>query len=236
MPDDVLCRTPNSRMSKKTLVSWSSGKDSAWMLHTLRQQAKFDVTGLFCTVDQDFNRIPMHGVSAGLVEQQAASTRLPLYRIPLPHPASNNRYEKAMESFIGKVRRENVECFAFGDLFLEDVRTYREDTLRDTGIEPIFPLWGEPTAQLAAAMTGSGLRAKISCIDPARMARTFAGREFDEVFLADLPESVDPCGENGEFHSFVFDGPMFASKIDVSVQGITERDGFVFADLAMNGA
>lgn len=218
-------------MKRKTLLSWSSGKDSAWALQVLRQRADVDVVGLFCTVNEEFNRVAMHAVRVGLLQEQARSAGLPLNIIQIPNPCSNAAYDKAMTAFIDEAKRQDVECFAFGDLYLEDVRSYREDRLKDTGITPIFPIWGIPTNELSATMLGSGLRAMITCVDSKHLARKFAGREYNASFLADIPAGVDPCGENGEFHSFAFDGPMFQYPIDISLGEIVQRDGFVFADL-----
>ncbi len=218
-------------MSRRTLLSWSSGKDSAWALHVLRQDPLIDVVGLFCTVNKVFERVAMHGVRVALLQQQAASAGLPLYIIEIPFPCSNSEYADAMSSFIDMARKENIECFAFGDLFLEDVRQYRETNLDGTGITPLFPLWGIPTKQLSREMIAGGLRAAISCLDPKRLSETFAGREYNDSFLSDLPEDVDPCGEYGEFHTFAFDGPMFQNPIEIFLGGTVHRDGFVFTDL-----
>lgn len=218
-------------MRRKTLLSWSSGKDSAWTLHVLRQEPHIDVAGLFCTVNKEFNRVAMHAVRVELLQQQAKSAGLPLHMIQIPYPCSNAEYDDAMTSFIDGAKTENIECFAFGDLFLEDVRRYREDRLKETGITPIFPIWGIPTKELSRKMVASGLKAVITCIDPKRLAREFAGREYNESFLDDIPAGVDPCGEYGEFHSFAFDGPMFQNPIEISLGETVHRDGFIFTDL-----
>ena len=218
-------------MNRKTLLSWSSGKDSAWALHVLRQRPDVEVVGLFCTVNAEFNRVAMHAVRVELLQAQAKSAGLSLHIIRIPNPCSNAEYAEAMTSFIAEAKRQDVECFAFGDLFLEDVRSYREDRLRETGITPIFPIWGIPTEELSRTMVSSGLRAMITCIDPKCLTRDFAGREYDESFLDQLPAGADPCGENGEFHSFAFDGPMFDHPIEIALGEIVYRDGFVFADL-----
>jgi uncharacterized protein (TIGR00290 family) len=222
-------------MRRKTLLSWSSGKDSAWTLHVLQQDPEVEVAGLFCTVNKAFERVAMHAVRVNLLQEQAKSIGLPLHIIPIPYPCSNTEYESVMTAFIDKARQERIECFAFGDLYLEDIRKYREDRLQGSGITPIFPLWGIPTAQLSRTMVSSGLKARISCIDPKRLTSEFAGREYNTAFLEALPANVDPCGENGEFHSFAFDGPMFQYPIDISLGEIVERDGFVFADLLSAG-
>jgi len=218
-------------MRRKTLLSWSSGKDSAWALHVLRRRSDVDVAGLFCTVNSEFKRVAMHAVRVDLLQEQAKSVGLPLYIIEIPYPCSNADYEKAMTLFVDGAKRQGVECFAFGDLFLEDVRSYRENRLKDTGIIPLFPIWGIPTKELSDTMVGCGLKAMITCIDPKSLAEEFAGREYDESFLAEIPANVDPCGEYGEFHSFAFDGPMFQYPIEITLGDIAHRDGFVFADL-----
>jgi uncharacterized protein (TIGR00290 family) len=216
---------------KRTLLSWSSGKDSAWALHVLQQDAQVDVLGLFCTVNKEFNRVAMHAVRVELLQQQAKSAGLPLYIIEIPYPCSNDEYDGRMTAFIDEAREKDIECFAFGDLFLQDVRKYREDRLEGTAIAPLFPLWGIPTKDLSQRMVSGGLKATITCVNPKQLAKEFAGREYDQSFLQDIPEGVDPCGENGEFHSFAFDGPMFHNPIEVSAGEIVHRDGFVFADL-----
>ena len=216
---------------KRTLLSWSSGKDCAWSLHMLRQDPRVDVAGLFCTVNQAFERVVMHGVRVALLQQQAASAGLPLHIIRIPYPCSNSGYASAMTAFIDSVRKENIEYFAFGDLFLEDVRKYREDHLKGTGITPVFPLWGIPASALAREMIAGGLKAVTTCIDPKRIPDRFAGRIYNTSFLDDLPDDVDPCGEYGEFHTFSFDGPMFEQPVDFILGKTVHRDGFVFTDL-----
>jgi uncharacterized protein (TIGR00290 family) len=218
-------------MKRKTLLSWSSGKDSAWALHVLRQHSDVDVVGLFSTVNAEYNRVTMHAVRIGLLQEQARSVGLPLHMIKIPHPCSNVEYEAAMNTFIEEAKRQQVECFAFGDLFLEDIRMYREERLKETGITPIFPIWNIPTRELSRTMVDSGLRARITCVDPKQLSEEFAGRIYDASFLEDISKNVDPCGENGEFHSFAFDGPMFRYPIHISLGDIVQRDGFVFADL-----
>lgn len=218
-------------MKSKTLMSWSSGKDSAWALYQLQQDPTIDLVGLFCTVNKAFNRVAMHGVRIELLQQQAERVGLPLEIIAIPYPCSNADYEEIMGQFVASAKIDAIEYFAFGDLFLEDVRRYREEKLKNSGIKPIFPIWGIPTEPLARQMLSSGLKAVITCIDPKQMPKEFAGREFDAHFLSALPENIDPCGENGEFHSFVFDGPMFKAPIEIAVGEIVQRDGFVFADV-----
>ncbi len=218
-------------MRRKTLLSWSSGKDSAWALHVLRQQPELRIAGLITTVNQLYQRIAIHAVRLELLERQAEAVGLPLRIINLPYPCSNAQYETAMEKFIEESRQAGIECMAFGDLFLQDIREYREVKLAGTGITPLFPLWKMPTDLLAREMISSGLRAMISCVDPQHLPASFAGREFNEALLAALPGEVDRCGERGEFHTFAFDGPMFSKPVDIRVGEIVEREGFVYADL-----
>jgi uncharacterized protein (TIGR00290 family) len=215
----------------RVAVSWSSGKDSAWSLHLLRQDPSVEVVALFTTLNQQFDRVAMHAVRRELLELQAKSVGLPLWTVPLPWPCSNEEYEARMRQLCARAIAEHVDAMAFGDLFLADIRAYREKQLAGTGLQPLFPVWQIPTAELARTMIASGLRAKITCVDPKVLPAEFAGRDFDSQFLADLPPNIDPCGENGEFHSFVYDGPSFCQPINVSVGEIVERDGFVFADL-----
>jgi uncharacterized protein (TIGR00290 family) len=219
-------------MKRRTLMSWSSGKDSAWALYKLQQEPEIDVVGLFCTVNKEFNRVAMHAVRIELLQRQAMSIGLPLEIIEIPYPCSNDTYEEIMDIFVEKANKANIEHFAFGDLFLEDVRNYREDKLKGTGITPIFPLWNIPTDKLSREMIDSGLRAVITCIDPKQIPKEFVGKEFDESFLDSLPETIDPCGEKGEFHSFVFDGPMFKEHLEISLGDVVLRDGFVFIDVS----
>ena len=216
------------------MLAWSSGKDSAWALHVLRQDPEFEVVGLFSTVNEAFNRVAMHAVRLELLMRQAQCAGLPLDVINIPYPCSNNDYEERMSGFIEKAKNEKIECIAFGDLFLEDVRKYREEKLAGTGITPIFPLWGIPTRSLSKEIIHNGLRAVITCLDPKHIPPEFAGLEYSESFLQQIPESVDPCGENGEFHSFAFAGPMFHETITITVGEIVLRDGFVFADVEYN--
>lgn len=218
-------------MKKRTLLSWSSGKDCAWALHVLRQDPEVDVVGLFSTFNQTFDRVAMHGVRIDLVRQQAENVGLPIRLIPIPHPCTDDAYAVIMERFVQQARQEGIDYFAFGDLLLEDVRRYREERLADTGIQPLFPLWGLPTGELSREMVTSGLRAIITCLDPQRLSAEFAGREYDAAFLDRLPPGVDPCGENGEFHTFAFDGPMFRRAVGLTVDETVSRDGLVFTDL-----
>jgi uncharacterized protein (TIGR00290 family) len=218
---------------KRTLLSWSSGKDSAWTLHVLRQQSEYEVVGLLTTFNREANRVAMHGVRRALVEAQARSLNLPLWDVDLPAPCSNDDYERIMQKVCAKALRQEIECMAFGDLFLRDVRAYRERQLEGSGLQPIFPVWDLSTRTLAEQMVDSGLRARLTCIDTQAISADFAGREFDTQLLRDLPPSVDPCGENGEFHSFVYAGPMFSHPLAVSPGEIVTRDRFVFADLKL---
>ena len=216
---------------KRILLSWSSGKDSAWSLHVLRRRDEYEVVGLLTTFNEVADRVAMHSVRRELVERQAAAAGLPLWTVPLPWPCSNDQYESLMAQACAKAVAEGIEGVAFGDLFLEDVRGYRVKNMKGTGLEPIFPVWGMPTRDLAKAMIASGTRAKLTCVDTEKLDRSFVGREFDEALLADLPDGVDPCGERGEFHSFVYAGPMFEAFIPVSVGKRIVQDRFVFADL-----
>lgn len=215
----------------RVALSWSSGKDSAWSLHLLRQDPNVEVVALVTTLNEQFDRVAMHAVRRELLEMQAAAVGLPLWTVPLRWPCSNEEYEIRMTALCARAVSQGVQAMAFGDLFLTDIRAYRERQLAGTGLEPIFPVWQIPTAGLARTMIASGLRAKITCVDPKVLQKKFAGRDFDAQFLADLPSGIDPCGENGEFHSFVYDGPDFAHPLPVSVVETIERDGFVFADV-----
>ena len=218
-------------MKKKILLSWSSGKDSAWALHVLLQQEDIEVVGLFCTFNEKFERGAMHAVRNKLIIQQAERIGLPLQLIPIPYPCSDAEYKTIMGNFIEQAKSQEIDSIAFGDLFLEGIRSYRETNLSETGINPLFPLWGIPTNELSKEMVKGGLRAKITCIDPKHLPAEFAGHEYDNAFLEQIPDNVDPCGENGEFHSFVYDGPMFTSKVNVCVGETVTRDGFVYTDL-----
>jgi uncharacterized protein (TIGR00290 family) len=222
---------------KQTLVAWSSGKDSAWALYELQQDPEIEVVGLFTTVNMAYRRIPMHAVREELLCSQAMNVGLPLEIIPMPHPCSAEEYERLMKDFCGRARHErSVEYLAFGDLFLDDIRAQREKNLRGTGLVPLFPLWGIPTAELSQDMVRHGLRAKLTSIDPRYLSEEYIGCEFDHVFLESLPESIDPCGEHGEFHTFVYDGPMFRKPLFVTVNEIVHRDGFVYADVVQEQA
>ncbi|MGS3140254.1 ATP-binding protein [Aeromonas sanarellii] len=215
----------------KVLLSWSSGKDSAWALHRLRQDPAIEVVGLLTTLNQAFERVAMHGVRKSLLARQAQCVGLPLMTIDLPWPCSNEEYGRIMAGFIGEVVARGIRHMAFGDLFLEDVRAYRERQLAGTGITPLFPLWGSDTTELAQQMMAAGLRARVCTLDPKTLDMSLGGHEFDEALLAALPTGVDPCGENGEFHTLAWDGPMFQRPLAIRVGETVLRDGFVFTDL-----
>jgi uncharacterized protein (TIGR00290 family) len=217
----------------RALLSWSSGKDSAWALHILRQRDEVEVVGLVTTFNEAAGRVAMHAVRRELVEEQASATGLPLWPVALPWPCCNQDYERLMMDVIEKAKEEGVTHFAFGDLFLEDVRAYRVRQLTGSGIEPIFPLWGSPveTPRLAREMIAGGIRAIITCGDPKQLETRFVGRSFDEDLLRDLPSGTDPCGERGEFHTFCHGGPMFTRPIPCHLGEMVERDGFYFADV-----
>ncbi len=215
----------------KILLSWSSGKDSAWALHLLRAAGEYEVAGLLTTINAAASRVAMHAVREELLERQAEAAGLPLWKVPLPWPCSNEQYEAAMATAVAEARRSGITAIAFGDLFLEDIRRYREERLRGSGLSPIFPLWQLPTAQLARDMIAGGLRATLTCIDPRKVDPSFAGREFDLSLLAELPASCDPCGENGEFHTFAWNGPMFSHPLKVVKGARIDRDGFAYCDI-----
>ncbi len=212
-------------------LSWSSGKDSAFALDAARRAGEVEVVGLLSVVSEAFGRVSMHGVREELLEAQAAAVGLPLVKVRIPYPCPNATYERAMAGALERAAAEGVRTVVFGDLFLEDVRAYREERLAPVGFRGVFPLWGRPTAPLARAMVAAGLRARICCLDPRKLPRRFAGRAFDAELLAELPADVDPCGERGEFHTFVSDGPGFSRPVRAKVGETVERDGFVFTDL-----
>lgn len=221
-------------MAIRTLLSWSSGKDSAWALHVLRQQPEYEVVGLLTTINRAFDRVAMHGTRATVLRAQARAAGLPLMELPLPWPCSNQQYEAVMRDACAAAVRDGVEAIAFGDLFLEDVRRYREERLAETGLAPVFPLWGRNTHALAHEMLDAGLRARIACVDPRKLPASFAGRELDADLLAELPPETDPCAENGEFHTCAYAGPMFASPIALVSRAVEEHDGFIFADFTVD--
>lgn len=217
----------------KILVSWSSGKDSAWMLHVLRSEGIGTPAALLTSLNETADRVSMHAVRRDVLHAQAAAAGLPLVVVPLPWPCTNAIYEERMGAAVQAAVADGFTHVAFGDLFLEDVRRYREERLAGTGLTPIFPLWGRPTAALSREMLQGGLEAIVTCVDPARVPRTLAGRPYDSRLLDELPPGADPCGERGEFHTCAIAGPMFAQRIDVRTGESVERDGFVFADLLL---
>ncbi len=220
----------------RTLVSWSSGKDSAWMLHVLKRERSGTVQGLLTTTNEAFDRVAMHAVRRSLLESQAAAAGLPLHVVPLPWPCSNEQYEARMGAAVREFVAAGFTHVAFGDRVLEDVRRYREERLAGTGLTPLFPLWKtKSTADLAQEMIDGGLEARLTCVDPRVLDRAFAGRRFDAALVRDLPVEVDPCGERGEFHSFAYAGPMFSEAIAVTPGEVVDRDGFVFCDLVEAG-
>jgi uncharacterized protein (TIGR00290 family) len=220
-----------STVNPKAWVCWSSGKDSLWALHVARRRGEVEVVGLLTTVTETYRRVSMHGVREELLEAQAAALQLPLYKAFIPTPCSNETYEEVMRRAIDEAKQAGVTQMIFGDLFLDDIRAYREKQLASTGIEPCFPLWGQDTKALAREMVEGGVRAYITSLDPRQLGREFAGRTFDADFLSRLPETVDPCGEKGEFHTFAWAGPDFARPLSVRVGETVEREGFVFTDV-----
>jgi diphthamide synthase (EF-2-diphthine--ammonia ligase) len=217
----------------KILLSWSSGKDSAWTLHVLRRDGAGEVAGLLTSVNETVGRVSMHGVREEILRAQADAASVPLFTIPLPWPCSNEIYESRLRVAVERAVADGFTHVAFGDLFLEDVRKYREDRLAGTGLTPLFPLWDIPTPRLAREMIAGGLRARISTLDPRVMPRELIGAEFNEALLATLPQSVDPCAERGEFHTCTTAGPMFTRDVPVSLGEIVEREGFVYGDLVL---
>ena len=216
---------------KKILLSWSSGKDSAWTLHLLRQRPDIQIAALVTTFNSEANRVAMHAVRRVLVETQAEQTGLPLWAVELPWPCSNLDYEERMRTVCQRATAEGITAIAFGDLFLQEIRDYRVRQLQGSGLEPLFPVWQIPTEQLGRDMIAAGVKAKITCVDPSKLAKSFAGRDYNLGLLQTLPPDIDPCGENGEFHTFVYDAPVFSRPIGVQTGEVVERSGFVFADL-----
>jgi len=215
----------------KALLSWSTGKDSAFTLAVLREQAEVDVIGLVSTINAGAGRVAMHGVRRELLLRQADAVGLPVHEVNIPWPCSNEQYEAAMSAVIAAAHEQGVTWMAFGDLYLADIRAYREEKLRGTGLQPMFPLWGRDTSALAREMLAAGIAAVVSCVDTAQLDPAFAGRSFDQKFLGDLPRTADPCGENGEFHTFTWNGPGFRRPVPVTVGESVDRDGFLFTDL-----
>ena len=221
---------------KKALVSWSSGKDSAWTLHLLQQSGEYEIVGLLTTLNAAFDRVAMHSTRRELLEVQAAAAGLPLWTVPLPWPCSNEHYETTMQTACDRAVAEGVKAIAFGDLFLEDVRRYREDRLLGTGLTPVFPVWGLDTRVLLSTMIKAGVKTRIVCVDPKKLPASFAGSDLNERLLKELSPGVDPCGENGEFHTFTYAGPMFEKEIPIESGEVVERDGFIFADVKLRQA
>jgi uncharacterized protein (TIGR00290 family) len=215
----------------KALIAWSSGKDSAWALHEVRRAGNYDVVGALTTVTETFARVSMHGVREEILRAQHVAIGLPSVIVPIPYPCPNEIYEARMAAALDDAKRQRVTHVIFGDLFLEDVRAYREQKLAGTGITPLFPLWQRPTQTLAREMIDAGVETYLVCVDLKQLSKEFAGRRFDHSLLADLPASADPCGEKGEFHSCVVAGPMFGRRVEVQVGATVERDGFAFTDL-----
>lgn len=220
-----MTQTPRPRL----ILSWSTGKDSAWALHRLRRDNQFDVAALMSTTigTDESERVAMHGIGLPTLKAQAAATGLPVIEVPLPDPCSNADYEKAMIAFVTRAKGDGITHIAFGDLFLEDVRRYREDRLAGSGMTPVFPIWGLDTHELSREMVASGLRARIVSVDLQQLGEEFLGREFDNAFLDDLPASCDPCGENGEFHTFTWAGPMFSAPVPVELGRVRRSERFV---------
>jgi len=220
---------------KRILASWSSGKDSAWMIHVLRHTPGVEVAALLTTVNEVANRVAMHAVRVDVLQAQADALGLPLWQIPIPSPCPNDVYERAMAAAVARAVADGFTHVSFGDLFLEDIRRYREEKLAGTGLMPLFPLFGSDTRALAREMVAAGLGARITCLNPKVMDRKFAGREFDQSLLDELPESIDPCAERGEFHTCSYRGPMFSRSLPIRTGITVERDGYVFTDLTLDG-
>ena len=215
----------------RALISWSSGKDSAFALHEVRRTGAFDVVGALTTVNESFGRVSIHGVRESVLHAQLASAGLRPRVVPIPYPCSNEAYEARMGAAVMAATRDGITHIIFGDLFLTDVRAYREQKLAGTGMTPVFPLWARPTAALAREMIASGLEARLVSVDRTKLDSSFAGRNFDQTLLTDLPDGIDPCGENGEFHTCVVAAPVFSRRIDVVPGDVVERDGFAYCDL-----
>ncbi len=220
-------------MKPKALIAWSSGKDSAWALHQARRSGEYEIVGALTTITENFQRVSMHGVRLDVLGAQLRAANLPLVPVMIPFPCPNEIYEARMETVVKAAVATGVTKIIFGDLFLEDIRAYREEKLHGTGIKPVFPLWKIPTATLAQDMIAGGLKARVVCIDPKKMPISLAGAWFDATLLAKMPPDVDPCAENGEFHTCVLGGPMFEKNINVDIGEITQRQDFVFADLML---
>jgi uncharacterized protein (TIGR00290 family) len=217
----------------KALISWSSGKDSAFALHEVRRAGEFDVVGALTTVTETFARVSIHGVRQEILRAQCDAAGLPQTIVPIPYPCPNEIYEARIGEAVATAVREGVTHMIFGDLYLANIRAYREQKLAGTGITPVFPLWERPTAALARAMIASGLEAWLATVDLKKLPAAFAGRKFDAQLLADLPDGIDPCGENGEFHTCVVAGPMFSKRLEVTAGERVERDGYAYCDLVL---
>jgi uncharacterized protein (TIGR00290 family) len=223
---------PKESIMHSIWLSWSSGKDSAFALKQLQESEDYKVERLVTTVTDEFDRVSMHSTRVSLLRKQAEMLGLPLEIVSIPFPCTNEIYEQRMKALIVKAQEAGISHIAFGDISLEDVRRYREDLFKGTGVEPLFPIWGVDSKQLSRLLVSEGYKAKITCVDPKQLSENFAGKDFSEDFLDELPATVDPCGEYGEFHSFVYDAPMFSAPIQVSVGEVVSRDGFVFADVS----
>ena len=218
---------------KKTLLSWSTGKDAAWTCLQLMQDPTIEVVGIFCSVNAQYQRTAVHSVRIELLKQQAAAMNLPLDIIEIPYPCSNVEYEAIMDAFVEQAKQRGIVNFAYGDLFLADIKNYRENNLKGSGIDATFPLWELDTQQLACDMLAGGQKAIVTCVDPRRLSADFVGQVFDEAFLDKLPDDVDPCGENGEFHTFVFDSPLFSETIDIKTGNINSEGRYTWIDLEL---
>lgn len=218
----------------KAVVAWSSGKDCAFAHYIAHQSGAYDIIALFTTTNQEFDRVAMHGTRNSLLQKQAEALGLELISVPLPFPCSNEQYEDRMKNATDKLIALGIEVMIFGDLFLEDIRAYRENQLQGSGIQPVFPIWGRDTSKLVREMIDTGFDVRVVTCDPSKLDAGFAGRQLDAAFLADLPEGIDPCGENGEFHSAVVNGPLFKAPISVTWGTHVIRDGFAYADLIPN--
>jgi uncharacterized protein (TIGR00290 family) len=218
-------------MKKKTLLSWSSGKDSAWALHLVQQDPRIELLGLFTVMNQKYSRVSMHATRSEMLHCQAEAVGLPIETISLPDPCTNEQYDAIMRHFVTESVNKGIECMAFGDLFLEDVRKYRENQLKGRGIDPLFPLWGIPTSDLAEQMLSAGLEAYVSSVDLKKLPSRFAGQKWSRNLIAEFPKDCDPCGENGEIHTIAVGGPMFQKTVLVRVGDIVNRNGFAYADI-----
>ncbi|MGD0421830.1 MAG: diphthine--ammonia ligase [Candidatus Bathyarchaeia archaeon] len=223
--------TKRIRNKPKVVVSWSSGKDSAMALLKIMKSNEFEILALLTTVSDMFQRVSMHGVREELLDQQANSIGIAVEKVRIPYPCPNEIYEQKMVGLLRNYKSKGVSHVVFGDLFLEDIRRYREDKLAEVELTPIFPLWKENTEELSKTIIRVGFKAVVTCVDPKKLDPKFAGRYFDEILLNEIPANVDPCGENGEFHTFVFDGPIFRNRIEITVGDRIIRDGFQFVDL-----